>query len=151
MHLVELQAPHHAGVNIADKLTAGARVLSRLHAVPYGADRLAPNSSGMLPLFAQACMTTNILVIILVLFMIFCLNYIYFTYLLRKPDGNIDLLSLFWLGFMLVLPLVYLIFRLIASDSQEDYHFCSNMTKIIMLGGILYSLVFYFILKPFLP
>ena len=95
--------------------------------------------------------STKILVIVLILFLVFSLVYVYTRYLFRKPDGDIDLLSLFWFTFMLALPFFYLIFRLIASESRKDYHFCSNMTKIIMLAGILYSVVFFIILKPYIP
>jgi 4-hydroxybenzoate polyprenyltransferase len=95
--------------------------------------------------------TTKVLVILLVLFLVFSLVYAYVRYLFLKPDGETDLLSLFWFAFMLVLPFFYLIFKLIASDSREDYHFCSNLTKIIMLAGILYSVVFFLILKPYIP
>ena len=78
------------------------------------------------------------------------LVYVYSTYLLTGPGGEIDLISLLWFGLMLVLPFIYLIFRLISARDRRDYHFCSNLTKIIMLSGILYSAVFYFIIQPFI-
>jgi 4-hydroxybenzoate polyprenyltransferase len=93
---------------------------------------------------------TKILVILLIVFMIFSLVYVYAVYLLRKPGGEIDLLSLLWFGLMLVLPFLYLIFRLIAARDKSEYHFCSNLTKLIMLAGILYSVVFYIIIHPYI-
>jgi len=94
--------------------------------------------------------TTKILIIILISFMVFALVYVYTTYLFRKPGGEIDLFSLLWFGLMLVLPFIYLIFRLIAARDKKDYHACSNLTKLIMLTGILYSLVFYIIIHPYI-
>lgn len=94
---------------------------------------------------------TRMLVLILILFLVVCLVYVYVSYLLRKPDGEPDLLTLAWFGLVLVLPFIYLIFRLIAARDKQDYHFCSNLTKLIMLGGILYSVVFFFILRSYIP
>jgi hypothetical protein len=52
---------------------------------------------------------------------------------------------------MLGLPFLYLVFRLIAARDKKDYHFCSNFTKLIMLAGILYSVIFYLIIHPYIP
>jgi len=94
---------------------------------------------------------TRILVIVLILFLVFSLVYVYVTYLSRKPGGEIDLLSLLWFGLMLVLPFLYLVFRLIAARDKKDYHLCSNLTKLIMLAGILYSVIFFIIIHPYIP
>jgi len=94
--------------------------------------------------------TTKVLVIILISFMVFSLIYVYSRYLLRKPGGEIDLLSLLWFGLMLIMPFIYLIFRLISAKDKKEYHFCSNLVKLIMLTGILYSVVFYIIIYPFI-
>jgi len=93
---------------------------------------------------------TKILLISLILFLVFSLAYVYIAYLHGKPGGEIDLLSLFWFIIVLILPFIYLVFRLIAAKNKADYHFCSNLTKLIMLGGILYSVVFYIIIHPFI-
>jgi 4-hydroxybenzoate polyprenyltransferase len=93
---------------------------------------------------------TRILVITLILFLVFSLGYVYLNYLFRKPDGEIDLLSLLWFALMLILPFLYLVFRIIAARDKKDYHFCSNLTKVIMLAGILYSVIFYIIIHPYI-
>jgi 4-hydroxybenzoate polyprenyltransferase len=93
---------------------------------------------------------TKILVVTLILFMIFALVYVFIVHLSRKPGGEIDLLSLLWFGLMLILPFVYLVFRLIAASDKKEYHFCSNLTKVIMLTGILYSVIFYIIIHPYI-
>ena len=94
---------------------------------------------------------TRGLVVILILLMVASLVYVYVTYLLRKPGGGIDLLSLLWFGLMLILPFLYLVFRLIAAGDKKEYHSCSNLTKLIMLAGILYSVIFYIIIHPHIP
>ena len=94
---------------------------------------------------------TKITLVVLILFLIFCLGYIYATQLSRRPGGERDLLTLFWFALFLILPLIYLVFRLIAASGKQDYHFCSNLTKVVMLAGILYSVIFYLILHPYIP
>ncbi|MFC2098845.1 geranylgeranylglycerol-phosphate geranylgeranyltransferase [Bacteroidota bacterium] len=94
---------------------------------------------------------TKILIITLILLMIFSLIYVYITYLSRKPEGELDLLSLLWFSLALILPFIYLIFRLIAARDRDEYHVCSNLTKLIMLAGILYSVMFYIIIQPYIP
>jgi 4-hydroxybenzoate polyprenyltransferase len=95
--------------------------------------------------------TTKILVIILILLLVFSLVYAYVTYLFRKPGDEIDLLSLLWFSLMLILPFLYLVLRLIAARDKKEYHVCSNLTKLIMLSGILYSVVFYIIIHSYIP
>jgi 4-hydroxybenzoate polyprenyltransferase len=94
---------------------------------------------------------TKVLVICLILFLDFSLGYVYVRYLSTKPGGETDLLTLLWFTLMLGLPFLYLVFRLIAARDKKDYHFCSNFTKLIMLAGILYSVIFYLIIHPYIP
>jgi 4-hydroxybenzoate polyprenyltransferase len=44
----------------------------------------------------------------------------------------------FWYFLIVVqLPLIYLIFKLYTAKTREDYHFLSNLCKIIMFAGVL--------------
>jgi hypothetical protein len=40
-----------------------------------------------------------------------------------------------------VLPLLFVIYKLLKSRSREDMHSASNLMKIVMLTGVLYSVV----------
>ena len=93
---------------------------------------------------------TKILIISLILFLVSSLVFVYLAHLSVKSGGKTDLLSLLWFSVMLILPLIYLIFRLISARDKKDYHFCSNLTKLIMLAGILYSVIFYIIIHPYI-
>ena len=86
---------------------------------------------------------TKITLVVLILFLIFCLGYIYATQLSRRPGGERDLLTLFWFALFLILPLIYLVFRLIAASGKQDYHFCSNLTKVVMLHSLFRDLLSY--------
>lgn len=96
---------------------------------------------------AYACNTVPIVlgviwskVIIIGLFLITltALWYVYFSY-------NTDIYSLWYYLFLSLLMIVnsYLIIR---ANNKKDYHFSSNITKLIMLIGIGYSGVVYYII-----
>jgi len=40
-----------------------------------------------------------------------------------------------------------LTYRIVKADKKSDYHFASNLSKFIMLAGIFYSLVVYYIIS----
>lgn len=78
--------------------------------------------------------STKIVVISLTLLLIAALVFCYVFYLR-------DNISLIYLGVFLVLPHLYLIYVIARADSQEDYHRASNISKLLMLFGVLYALV----------
>lgn len=53
-----------------------------------------------------------------------------------------DKLILAYFAFAVQLPSVLLIFQVLKSDSDEGFHRASNLTKLIMLGGILSMFIF---------
>jgi 4-hydroxybenzoate polyprenyltransferase len=52
-----------------------------------------------------------------------------------------DLITLTYVSAFLVLPLLFVIYKLLKSRSREDLHSASNLMKIVMLTGVLYSVV----------
>jgi 4-hydroxybenzoate polyprenyltransferase len=89
---------------------------------------------------------TKIIVAILILVTVILLIATYLKFLLYNPAGKVDLLSLLWFGAALVIPFLVLLYRIIRARAKEDYHSCSNLTKTIMLAGILYSFIVYYII-----
>jgi len=77
---------------------------------------------------------TKIVLVILILFTAISLYYIYFT---RLHDA----LSFWYLTVALIMPFLFLIYRIVIAEKTADYHFASKLTKFIMLFGILYLLV----------
>jgi len=94
---------------------------------------------------------TKIVIVALILFVVFSLIYVYVKFLLYNPGGNPDLLSMGWFALLLIIPFLYLIFRLLSAREKKDYHICSNITKLIMLAGILYAVPVYFIIHKYIP
>jgi len=88
---------------------------------------------------------TSLIVSGLTLFTIVALGLIYYKFLMYNPQGNIDYISLTYIGALLVIPLILLIILLIVAKQKRHYTFASLFTKIIMLSGLLYAFVFRYI------
>jgi len=52
-----------------------------------------------------------------------------------------DKITLIYLSIAIVLPLIYVIFKVIVSNNRKQLHNASSIMKVVMLTGILYSLV----------
>jgi 4-hydroxybenzoate polyprenyltransferase len=52
-----------------------------------------------------------------------------------------DIITLIYLSAVIVLPLAYVIYRVITSSNRKQLHSASSIMKVVMLTGILYSLV----------
>ena len=86
-----------------------------------------------LPVMLGLGVTKAIVVVLLAIF----LSGLLWVYFMFIPDVS----TLVYLSIALVLPTLYLIFRLTMSQIKKDYHLCSFLTKGIMLSGILYSIL----------
>jgi len=64
-------------------------------------------------------------------------------YLLIPFEGS---LTLRYIIFGLTLPSIALIYLLLKAEKPEDYHTASDLTKVIMLIGLLYAFVFYYLM-----
>jgi 4-hydroxybenzoate polyprenyltransferase len=77
---------------------------------------------------------TKIVVISLLTFTLGALLYLYVTFL------N-DTLTLIYFIALLFIPLLILGYKLVIANQKSDYRWASNLSKLIMLAGILYALV----------
>ncbi len=83
--------------------------------------------------------TTRLIVISLIFIMIISLVLLYLCYLQ-------NVLTLIYLLLGLIIPLLYTAYRISRATSQHDFHAASNITKLIMLLGLSYALIFrYFV------
>jgi len=90
--------------------------------------------------------TTKIILVLLILITVVALVLVYLKFLMYDPTGKIDLLSLAWFAAALIIPFLFLLYRIILARCKKDYHRCSNLTKTIMLAGILYSFLVWYII-----
>lgn len=88
-------------------------------------------------------MYSKIIIITFILLTQFSLIYVYFRFLK-------DTITLIYFSVFLIIPLLVLLFKIFVAKDKRDYHLASNLSKIIMLAGILYALVAnYLILQQF--
>ncbi len=86
---------------------------------------------------------SKIIVITFILTTLFSLLFLNFSFL------N-DLLTLVYFIVVLIIPLIFLIYKVFVAENKKDYRHVSNLSKLIMLAGILYSIVAnYFIVQNF--
>ena len=79
-------------------------------------------------------LNSKIVIITFILTTLFSLLYLFFRFLNDK-------ITLIYFVIFLIIPLLVLVYKVIIADNKKDYHKASNMSKLIMLAGIFYSLV----------
>ena len=87
---------------------------------------------------------TRIIVLTLIAFEVFMLGYLLVRHILFSVEPA-DLISLVYFALLLILPLLLLAARVITARKKEHYHTASILVKGIMLSGILYSVVVFYL------
>ncbi len=83
---------------------------------------------------------TKAIVISLISNTILLLSFI--VYKLYNPN---DKLPNIYIVVGLILPLLFLAYKMFRAQTSKDYYFCSILVKLIMLVGVLFSLVIYYL------
>lgn len=94
--------------------------------------------SNTLPIYLGVTYT-KVIVFIFIIFTCISLFYVYFNYV---NDG----LTFWFFSIFLVLPLSFLAIKLITAKTKKNYSFLSTLSKIIMLAGIFYIGLAYYII-----
>jgi len=84
--------------------------------------------------------STNLIVFGLSILTLAFLGYFFIVHLTDK-------ISLAYYLILLVIPFLFLAFRVLNARLPKDYHFLSQLTKIIMLLGLLYAPVVHYIIR----
>jgi 4-hydroxybenzoate polyprenyltransferase len=82
----------------------------------------------------------------LLLFTILSLAFLFAKYLNYLPSGKIDYYTLIFFLVGLVIPMFILLVELLTAEKKEDYHKASQINKLIMLSGLLYTILFKFLI-----
>ncbi len=83
---------------------------------------------------------TKIVISLLIALCMGLLITIFIRFLLYRGN-SVDYISGTWFTLFLVIPFIYLVYKVITAESKRDWHIASQTTKIIMLAGILYSFI----------
>lgn len=78
--------------------------------------------------------SSKIIIIFFILLTQFSLIYVYFRFL-KYP------ITLLYFSVFLIIPLLILLYKIFVAKEKTDYHFASNLSKVIMFAGIIYALV----------
>lgn len=87
---------------------------------------------------------TKFVVVTLVALTLFALVFLLLKYIYFSVDPA-DYISLVYFSVFLVLPLLLLVFQVMAAASKRTYHRASTLIKLVMLFGILYSAVVFYL------
>ena len=83
---------------------------------------------------------TKISLYSLITALIALLIWVLFEFILYSGNET-DLITAFYFLFFLILPAAYLFVKIFKATTKENYHWASQLTKFIMLTGLLYALV----------
>ena len=79
-------------------------------------------------------LNSKIVIVTFIITTLFSLLYLNFRFL------N-DRYTLIYFIVMLIIPMLFLVYQIISANTKRDYHRASNLSKLIMLSGILYSIL----------
>jgi 4-hydroxybenzoate polyprenyltransferase len=82
---------------------------------------------------------------IILMFTIVVLAYLFGAYLNHLSTGSFDYFSLGYIVGTIVFPIFILVVKVLTASKKSDYHWVSNFSKVVMLLGILYSILFRFV------
>lgn len=101
-----------------------------------------------LPIVAGSLLT-KLTVTFLIIVTVFLLVFVLVKYILFSA-GETDFISLIYFGVFLVMPLFILLTLTLIASGKKDYHRASVLIKLIMLFGVLYSGVVYYLVNYWL-
>lgn len=73
---------------------------------------------------------------------ILLITYLFGAFLNYLPNGRFNLFTLLYLSIGLIIPMFYMIIRLLTAQEKKHFSRVSTVAKIVMLVGILYTIPF---------
>jgi 4-hydroxybenzoate polyprenyltransferase len=89
---------------------------------------------------------TRFVVVLLIAVIIFTLLFLLFKYIFFSVDP-VDYISLFYFSLFLILPLILLAIQVMTARDKRAYHRASTLIKLVMLFGICYSVVVFYLVS----
>ncbi|MFW5821439.1 MAG: geranylgeranylglycerol-phosphate geranylgeranyltransferase [Bacteroidota bacterium] len=89
---------------------------------------------------------TRIIIIFLVLILMTFLAFVIFKYILFSGE-TFDYISASYFLFTIFIPLLFVIFQIAIAKDKRDYHLSSQILKLVMLFGVLYSVIVFYMLN----
>ena len=89
---------------------------------------------------------TRFVLVVLIAATLFALVFLLFKYIFFSVDP-VDYISLVYFSLLLLLPLVFLLIQVITARSKKAFHRASTLIKLVMLFGILYAVVVFYLVS----
>ncbi len=89
---------------------------------------------------------TKVFIIFLILSLLGILTYVVFKYILLSSE-KFDFISAIYFLVTIFIPLLFIIFQIAIAKNKRDYHLSSQILKLVMLFGVLYSFMVYYMLN----
>ncbi len=93
---------------------------------------------------------TKFIVCALIVITLVSLGYIFIIYLLTGLYGDTDLITFIYFFVFIAIPLLALFYKVIIATEKRDYLFAKNLSKAVMVAGILYAFLVRFIIFQYL-
>jgi len=82
----------------------------------------------------------------ILMFTLISLVFLFAKYLNYLPSGQFDYYTFSYFLVLIVIPIFILLIMLLTAEKKEDYHKSSQLNKLIMLFGLLYTILFRFLI-----
>lgn len=89
---------------------------------------------------------TRILIIFLITALLVLLAFVLFNYILLSGE-KFDIISGLYFLLTIFIPLLFVIFQIAIAKNKRDYHLSSQILKLVMLFGVLYSVIVFYMLN----
>ncbi len=89
---------------------------------------------------------TRILIIFLIVVLLLLITWVLTSFILSSGE-DFDYLTAAYFLVLIYIPLFYIIFYISIAKTKRDYHISSQIMKIVMLFGVLYSVIVYYTLN----
>ncbi len=149
----QIMISHHASFNYIFNWIAGFSFFALLttlirEIIKDSEDFEGDSAYGMNTLPIQiGIRNTKLILVLLIFIMIATLTWIILTYIFFSGP-ELDYLSAGYFLFLIIVPSLFLIRKIVRAKDKKDFHNASQLTKLIMLAGIMYAfLVRYIVLN----
>lgn len=89
---------------------------------------------------------TKVVICLLASIVIAAILWLFVRFLVIRSDGSVEYYSLFYLFFFILIPLLFSGATVIRAKRRDQYMLAASVIKLVMVTGILYSLVFGFLI-----
>lgn len=89
---------------------------------------------------------TKMIIVSLISVLITLVTFVLMRYIIFSGD-SFDYITTIYFSILIYIPLLVIIFKILIAKSKRDYHISSQILKLVMLSGVLYSMIVFYTLN----